>query len=218
MRIGAARASRATSVAGFSQITGSSSRARKEEVAQRAVGGRIGDDQRVLKSFGRCAVAPSLEKRRDRILVLPAGEAGVDREPPARLEIDELEIAPVRQLELVEAEDLEQNDLVSHARGAPELCQRPVLGVVKIGEDEQETAPAQMLGGATDHLAAMARVVRLERAEGREQAAQMLAARPRRQKPLPGEEADGVALAGDQMRQGSSGDHRVTEFREDPVR
>src|SRR5438093_4568422 len=118
MKIGAARATRATSVAGFSQITGSSARAREEEIAQRAIGGRIGDDQRVLKSFGHRAAAPSLEERRDRILVLPAGEAGVDREPPARLEVGELEIAPVRQLELVEAEDLEQHDLVSHARGA----------------------------------------------------------------------------------------------------
>src|SRR5258706_4481375 len=127
MTIGTATTARATRAAGFSQITRASPLPGQQEIAKGAIGRCVGDDQRVLKPLGHGAAAHALEERRHRVLVLTAREAGVDRQSRAGLEIAELQVAAIWELDLVRAENLEQHDLVSSARGAPQLSDRPLL-------------------------------------------------------------------------------------------
>src|SRR3954470_19400037 len=112
IRIGAAAAARANNATGFSHSIAGSTQARRpappdlsreEEIAERALRRRIRDDQRIVKSLRPGAAVPPFEKCGDRILVFAACQAGVDRQGAAALEIRELEIAPVRQVDLVAA-------------------------------------------------------------------------------------------------------------------
>src|SRR4051812_42605440 len=123
MTTGAAAAISAKRTAGDRNST-ASPLAREQELAQRAIRRRIGEDERVLEAFPDRLHAHALEKRRERVLVIAPHDAGVESEPRAGLQIGELDGALVRQVELLAAEDLEQHDLVAHPRRAPQLRHR----------------------------------------------------------------------------------------------
>src|SRR5262249_15856225 len=113
IRTGPSRAESASRTAGFDQVTASPLPC-EEKLPQPAIGRVVGEHHRVLKSLRHRGAAPALEERGYRILVVASHGRRVDREPRAGLEVCELEVLPIRELELLAAENLEQHHLVAH--------------------------------------------------------------------------------------------------------
>src|SRR5580765_1252627 len=130
--IGPAIARSPIHAAGFSQITTGSALAGQQEVAQAVCRGSVGDDQRILKTFGASPAPASFEEGSDRVGVLAARQAGIHRNGSTGFQVRELEVAPVRKLDLFAAHHLKQHHLVTHARRACELVERRVFLVVEI--------------------------------------------------------------------------------------
>src|SRR3954454_5344518 len=95
IRIGAAIAANANRAEGFSQsMVGCAGLRptlprypREQEIAERARRRCVGDDQRVLKALGAGPGVPPLQECRNRVLVVAAREAGVDRQGLAAFQI-----------------------------------------------------------------------------------------------------------------------------------
>src|SRR5215831_8665863 len=98
-----------------------------------------------MKALGAGAAVPTLEKRRHRVGVRSSRQACVDGERAACFKISELQIASVRELDLLATENLEQHDFVTPPRRPLELRPRPLFIIVKIGQDEQQPPTRQSL-------------------------------------------------------------------------
>src|SRR5262245_9495636 len=122
--MGTATAASPSHASGASQIMSFSG---QQKAAQRVLGWRVGDDQRVLNAIRVRTLATSLDKRSHRVLVFAARGGGVDDKCSAGLEIGELEVALVREVELKTAEDLKHRDIVADPRRPPQLRKRCIL-------------------------------------------------------------------------------------------
>src|SRR5204862_3704528 len=135
------------------------------------------------------------------VLVSTPRQTAIDGQPPSGLEIGELEIAAIRQLELVAAQDLKQRHLVPHPRGAPELRLRPLLLVVEVRQHDQKAAALQPFRRTTDRPASVPPAACSQQSERGQQTTQMRRTGARRDESIAGEQADRVTLPRDDVRE-----------------
>ena len=114
----------------------SAGRPPEEKISQDAIRWRVGDHERVVEPLSRRTSACLFEKRGDRILIPLACAGGVQRNHAPRLEIGKLDVPSKRELDFGSAHDLEQDDLVTHARRSTQLYEQTLVVVIKVREDD----------------------------------------------------------------------------------
>src|SRR5581483_11808426 len=84
--------------------------AREEKATKRAIRRRIGRHERVLDSLAAGARPPAFEKRGDVVAIRAPRGSGVERGTAAGLEVDEFDVACVRKIDLLRADDVQHRD------------------------------------------------------------------------------------------------------------